>query len=52
MVTRLLIYRNGQGEVFYRLSPTEGRTGAYRVEAGDAPGLDRWLAQNGFAPVA
>ncbi len=52
MVTRLLIYRNGQGETFFRLSPTEGRTSTYQVEADDAGDLDRWLAQNGFAPIA
>ncbi len=52
MVTRLLIYRNGQGETFFRLTPTEGRTSAYHVEADDAGHLDRWLAQNGFAPIA
>lgn len=51
MVTQLSIYRRGQGELFYRLSPTEGRTSAYRVEAVNAEELDRWLAMNGFVPV-
>lgn len=51
MVTQLSIYRRGQGELFYRLSPTAGRTNAYRVEAVSADELDRWLAMNGFVPV-
>lgn len=51
VVTRLLIYRNGNGEVFYRLSPTRGRTSIYQLEAAAAEDLDRWLATNGYAPV-
>lgn len=51
VVTRLLVYRNGEGEVFYRLSPTRGRTSIYQLEAAEASDLDRWLRNNGYAPV-
>ncbi len=50
VVTKLLVYRNGHGEVFYRLSPTRGRTSIYQLEAAEAEDLDRWLNRNGFAP--
>lgn len=52
MVTSLNVYRNAEGERFYRLSPTSGRTASYRVEAASAEALDRWLAINGFVPLA
>jgi hypothetical protein len=51
MVTQLSIYRRGQGELFYRLSPTAGRTSTFRVEAVSADELDRWLAMNGYVAV-
>ena len=51
MVTQLSIYRSGQGELFYRLSPTAGRTSTFKVEATSAQELDHWLAINGFVPV-
>lgn len=52
MVTELSIYRNDRGELFFRLSPTQGRTGSYRVEAESEHHLERWLMANGFRPVA
>jgi hypothetical protein len=52
MVTRLSVYRNGRGELFFRLSQTHGRTGSYKVEAASATDLERWLDDNGFRPVA
>jgi len=51
VVTRVMVYRNGQGEVFYRLSPTRGRTNIYQLEAAEAADLDRWLQGNGYAPI-
>lgn len=51
MVVELSIYRNGRGELFFRLSPTCGRTGSYRVEAESEGHLERWLSLNGFRPV-
>lgn len=52
MVVSLLVYRNHQGERFYRLSPTRGQTDTYQVEATSPVELDRWLADNGFALLA
>jgi hypothetical protein len=51
MVTELAIYRNNRGELFFRLSPTHGRTNSYRVEATTSAQLETWLAINGFCPV-
>jgi hypothetical protein len=51
VITRVLVYRNDQGEVFYRLSPTRGRTSVYQLEAAEAADLDRWLLGNGYAQV-
>ncbi len=52
MVTAMSLYRNAHGERFWRLSPTAGRTGSYRVEAATGADLDRWLAANGFRHAA
>jgi hypothetical protein len=51
MVTELAIYRNGRGELFFRLPPTYGRTNSYRVKATTSEELESWLAINGFCPV-
>jgi hypothetical protein len=51
MVTELAIYRNDRGELFFRLSPTYGRTNSYRVKATTSEELESWLAINGFCPV-
>jgi hypothetical protein len=51
MVVELSLYRNGRGELFFRLSPTHGRTGSYRVQAESERELERWLAVNGFRLV-
>lgn len=51
MVTELSIYRAGNGEPFFRTSPTVGRTSSYRVEAESVAALERWLRANGYRPV-
>ena len=51
MVTELSIYRNADGEPFFRTAPTAGRTGSYRVEAESVAALERWLRANGYRPV-
>ena len=51
MVTAVSVYRNGHGELFYRTSPTDGRTGSYRIEAASDADLDAWLEANGFLPA-
>ena len=48
MMVLLTVYRNGVGEVFFRVSETVGRTAAYRVQAESGRHLERWLAENGF----
>lgn len=52
MVTAVSVYRNGHGELFYRTSPTDGRTGSYRIAAASDSDLDAWLAVNGFLPAS
>ena len=52
MVTAVSVYRNGHGELFYRTSPTDGRTGSYRIEAASDADLDAWLEVNGFLPAS
>ena len=51
MVTALAVFRNAHGDLFYRTSPTCGRTGSYRIEAATRADLDGWLAANGFLPA-
>ena len=51
MVTGLSVYRNAHGDMFYRTSPTCGRTGSYRIKAATVVDLDGWLTANGFLPA-
>ena len=51
MVIELCVYRNQRGELFYRTSPTAGRSGGYRVAAESIAALERWLRVNGFHAV-
>ena len=51
MVQELSIYRSARGEQFYRISPTSGRTGSFRVEADSVAALAGGLRDNGFRPI-
>ncbi len=53
MTIAIEIYRNPHGEVFFRTSPTRGRSRGFRIEADSPDHLEAWLASNGFrAPDA
>ena len=52
MVTRVAVYRNRGGEVFFRLSATAGRTRGCEVRAERGEDLDRFLDENGFRLLA
>ena len=52
MVTRVAVYTNRGGEVFFRLSATAGRTRGCEVRAERGEDLDRFLDENGFRPLA
>ncbi len=43
------IYRNADGEVFFRTSGRTGRTRHFRVEAETSAHLESWLESNGFS---
>jgi hypothetical protein len=52
MITRVGVYRNRVGEVFFRLSATAGRTRGCEVRAERGEDLDRFLDENGFRLLA
>ena len=52
MVTRVAVYTNRGGEVFFRLSATAGRTRGCEVRAERGEDLDRFLDENGFRALA
>lgn len=49
MVQVVEVYRNGAGDVFFRLSPTSGKMGKLQIDAASAERLEQWLTDNGFA---
>jgi len=48
MITRVAVYRNRVGEVFFRLSATAGRTRGCEVRAERGEDLDRAWTRTGF----
>ena len=48
MVAMLSVYRSLDGQVFFRVTATSGRTLQYRIAAETKEQMERWLKVNGF----
>ncbi len=48
MVAMLSVYKSLDGQVFFRVTATSGRTLQYKIAAETKEQLERWLRVNGF----
>ncbi len=51
LMTTAQIYRGRNGQSFFRLSPTRGRTKTFVVVSESEDELDQWLTINGYERV-
>lgn len=51
LLTTAQVYRGRQGQSFFRLSPTRGRTKTFVVVSESEIELDEWLKINGYERV-